>query len=267
VLTADALHLAAGAVWWGGLIGLVLVLAPGGDTSAERAAGTLVRFSAVAAWVLLALVATGTALAWRTLGTVDALVGTGYGRVLLAKITLVALVALLAAWNRWRLLPRFADRGRAPERLLLRRTVTVESSVLAVVVALTGVLVSQSPSDGGAPRATAAEAPASRSFEEPLGDGTLRATLTPGTRGVNALEFTVLGADGAPVDPVADPRVEVTLPEAGVGPLDPPASRTGTGRYTASVDLPLPGVWVVEVSVRTSTYEAPRAAFEVEVTG
>ncbi|MFD0591957.1 CopD family protein [Catellatospora coxensis] len=118
VVGADALHLLAGSVWLGGLAGLALTLpalAGRGTTAAE----VLARFSTAAAGVLAALVATGTLLVWRILGSWTALVDTGYGRLVLAKIAVVLAALAIAAWNRWSLLPASGGRRAGPAR---RRT-------------------------------------------------------------------------------------------------------------------------------------------------
>ncbi|MGO2043373.1 MAG: FixH family protein, partial [Cellulosimicrobium funkei] len=101
---------------------------------------------------------------------------------------------------------------------------------------------------------------------EELGDGTLRARVTPGRVGVNALEIELLDADGAPFEPVAVPELATTLADPALGPFSRPLTRTGPGAYEATLDLPMPGSWTLEVSVRTSKYENPIVHIPVEVT-
>ena len=117
LVAADVLHLAAGATWLGGLVGLVVSL----RALAGRevlAATTLARFSTLAGGLLLAVAATGTFLAWRIVGSWSGLVETRYGWLLLAKVAIALLVAALGGWNRWRTLPAveraagFGDRER-----------------------------------------------------------------------------------------------------------------------------------------------------------
>lgn len=145
ILAGDAVHVLAGAVWFGGVLGLLITLRS--SAPADAAARTVSRFSAAALGVVLALAASGTVLAWRILPGPGALTGTGYGRTLLAKIAVVGLVVAVAAWNRYRLLPHVGDDDGAA-RTRLRRTVGAEAWLLLLAVALTGVLVSQSPTPG-----------------------------------------------------------------------------------------------------------------------
>lgn len=264
VLGADVLHVAAGSVWFGGILGLCLLLARSSGASAQRSARTVLRFSTVGAWLVLALALSGVLLGWRILGSLDALVTTGYGRTLLVKIALALSLVAIAAWNRYGLVPHVAE---GPEgRLRLRRTVVAEASVLTVLLVVTGVLVSQSPVEAQtrAPVEAQSAVPA-QEFDEPLGSGSLRARVTPGALGINSLELTVLDADGAPLDPVALPEVGLTQPELGIGPFTPTVTRTGPGTYLASIDLPMAGAWDVTVGVRTSKYENPVVTLPVEV--
>ncbi|MEU1049092.1 copper resistance protein CopC [Streptomyces sp. NPDC005897] len=94
--TSATLHLLATAVWLGGLTALVLTLRSTAD------AATVARFSRVAFVSVTVLVITGVYQSWRGLGSWEALTGTTYGRLLLAKVVLVAvLLAAAAVSRRW----------------------------------------------------------------------------------------------------------------------------------------------------------------------
>lgn len=145
VVTADAVHIAAGITWVGGILGLITVLVRASDTPARDAATTLTRFSTAAAWVVTALAATGLVLGWRILGSTGALVTTGYGQMLLIKLTLVLLVVLVAAWNRYVLLPRVLTGHDAAALPTLRSAIQGEATVLALILLITGILTHLSP--------------------------------------------------------------------------------------------------------------------------
>ncbi|EGX60680.1 hypothetical protein SZN_06124 [Streptomyces zinciresistens K42] len=94
-------HLLAVASWLGGLAALLVALcAAPPDTPVDARA--VRRFSRVAFGSVLALVATGVYQSWRQLGSWSAFTGTRYGRLLLIKIGLVALLVGIA-WlsRRW----------------------------------------------------------------------------------------------------------------------------------------------------------------------
>ncbi|NEB20489.1 copper resistance protein CopC [Streptomyces coelicoflavus] len=98
-MTSSVLHLLATAVWLGGLAALLTTL-----RSARPApdATTVARFSRTAFTAVTVLVVTGVYQSWRGLGSWQALTGTAYGRLLLAKVILVAvLLAAAAVSRRW----------------------------------------------------------------------------------------------------------------------------------------------------------------------
>lgn len=257
VLGSDAVHVLAGAVWFGGVLGLVITLRSSAPASA--AARTVGRFSTAALWVVLALAATGTVLAWRIVPDLGALTGTGYGLTLLAKVGVVGVVVLVAAWNRYRLVPQVGDDDGARARL--RRTVGTEAWLILLAVTLTGVLVSQSPTAGHS--APAATQPVAEHVA--LGDGMADVRMAPAQAGPNTVKIALHDGDGAPLEPETDPQVRLALPEKDLGPLTPAVTRTGPGRYEVPVDLPLPGQWELELSVRTSTFDNPVVVVPVEV--
>lgn len=126
---ADGLHLLASGIWLGGLPLLVFVLSWAlrrDDPSAEAlAAEATRRFSALAFVCVSGLLITGGANTWELVGTIPALVGTSYGRLLLLKIGLLLPLLSLAALNLLRDKPSLAravhDQGRRDVRQSLRR--------------------------------------------------------------------------------------------------------------------------------------------------
>ncbi|MFE5622849.1 copper resistance CopC/CopD family protein [Streptomyces virginiae] len=114
-MPADILHMLAVATWLGGLSALLVALhkAPGIERSAVR------RFSRVAFVSVVVLAVTGVYQAWRQTGSWSALTGTEYGRLLLLKVALVAVLLGVAYMSR-RWTARLAEapaarEGAAPE--------------------------------------------------------------------------------------------------------------------------------------------------------
>ncbi len=103
-MPVDIVHLLAMATWLGGLAALLTSLyrVPSIEAAAVR------RFSALAFGSVLALAATGIYQSWRQVGTWSALTGTGFGQLLLVKVSLVAVILLIAASSR-RWTGRLAD--------------------------------------------------------------------------------------------------------------------------------------------------------------
>ena len=107
------LHLAC-AAFWIGILSPLRTLA-GDPESLSLAAGLGHRFGRIAAITVPLLIAAGIVMAWRLLGGVEALLETGYGLTLLAKIGAVACLLAAAAANKLRFVPamRAGDRRGA----------------------------------------------------------------------------------------------------------------------------------------------------------
>ena len=265
VVISDLVHVLAAAVWFGGLVGLTVTLPVLGNRE-RLAAWTLARFSTVAA-VMLALVAVaGVALGWRILGSWSALVSTPYGLILVAKTSLVALVAAVAGWNRYRLLPAVVDdsahqqRSRAAARL--RAAVRLEALGLVVVLLLTGFLVNQVPQEQEGRRTEASQ----RSVVTATADDVrVVANLDPGAVGVNTLTVQVQDLSGEPLEPYADPVVSVASGEEDLGSR--PVRNVDSGTYRSRVVIPRPGRWEIRVSVRTDEFTSPVLTLATDVSG
>jgi copper transport protein len=148
-------HVTGAAAWVGGLVVLVAVVFPAvrAHDAGERAAllaPVVARFSDLALWSVFVLVASGTYSAWSGIRDVDAVTGTTYGWVFLAKLLVfVPAVALGGVNNRWtkpRLMSaaRRTDPPRSPVRVI-RRLVALEIALVAVVLGLTAFLVHLTP--------------------------------------------------------------------------------------------------------------------------
>ncbi len=136
----DVVHLLAAGAWLGALPGLVVLL---GCAQPLEVTGPLARrFSVLGIVCVGALIVSGIGNTWYLVGDVPALIGTDYGRLLLAKIALFAAMVALAAVNRLSLTARLKadDPSNLWASRSLRRNATMEIAVGMVVVAIVGVL-------------------------------------------------------------------------------------------------------------------------------
>lgn len=140
----DAVHVGAGAMWAGGLVMLVHVIwrrhIRGSDVRALQLA---VRFSVVAAASLVLAGMAGTVLAVIILDSVSEVWGTPWGRVLVAKVAVVALAGVAGGYNHKVLIPHMMRRppNDPAANREFRRTVSVEGAAMGVVIVLTAILV------------------------------------------------------------------------------------------------------------------------------
>ncbi len=133
----DSVHLLAAGAWVGALPGFALFL--GCARTVDVAVRVTRRFSALAVWSVGLLVASGLINAWYLVGSIPALLGTDYGRLLVSKLALFAAMATIAMVNRWYLIPRLASADREALRSL-RRNAVLETVLGIAVIAVVGAL-------------------------------------------------------------------------------------------------------------------------------
>jgi putative copper resistance protein D len=144
-LAADGVHLLAAGAWLGALAPLAFALLrarmAANDDAYQFAAAAARRFSALGIACVSALLLTGTINAWYTVGSLPALVGTYYGRLLLVKLALFGAMICFAAVNRMRLTPRLARRTDATRTLRqLQRNAIAEAALGLCVLGIVGAL-------------------------------------------------------------------------------------------------------------------------------
>jgi copper transport protein len=272
IVGSNLVHTLAAAVWLGGLSGLILALRSSDQVTGQAESSTLAqasiiaRFSQLAGIVIALLIPTGLLSGWIILGAVKPFYDTTYGRLVLAKIALVAIVLVVAAWNRFRLVPVIAKQDGIPDRMrqTLRNLVSIECTILMVVAMVTGFLVNQSPTE-------ATSTPAGESSQQVTLD--LDATIATGTispldTGSSVFEFQLTDEQGNPLEPRNIPTIHYSLPSADVGPLTATVEETGSpGTYRATFEFAIPGTWEIMLMVRVSTFQEPMASFTVEIEG
>ena len=146
-MAVDALHVLGAGIWVGGLLPLAFLLkqvsTDAGADARPYAVLAARSFSRAALGVILLLAITGTMLAVTHVGNVAGLVGTAYGRLLLAKLGLLVLILGLAAVSRSVLLARLGGDGPTVARPAMRRLaglVLVEAILALVIVAIVAAM-------------------------------------------------------------------------------------------------------------------------------
>jgi copper transport protein len=186
----DAVHLLAAGLWAGGIAALALVHPPSGWRSSE-ARLLLNRFTPVALAAFSITVVAGGLEAITQLGSIQALFGTSYGRVLLVKMALVALMLPLSAMA-WR---------------LKRPHLRIEATLAVGVVAAAALLSSFPTPPTAAARQAAEEAAATPTEGLPSHDELTMAgaagsilvglSLSPGLPGMNRATVYLLPPAGS----------------------------------------------------------------------
>jgi copper transport protein len=266
-LALDWAHLTAGSVWFGGLVGLLVLWAAARRGRRTRALATVVpRFSRVALAAVLVLAATGVLQTIEHLPTLSALWQTGYGQSIAIKSGLLGIALLLGAVNLLVTTPRLATTGTnddpdlgARGAALLRRTVSGEVTLVAAVVFAAGVLTSLPPPAsalGRAGEALARVGPGPVRHGVRQGNTRALVRLTP-NRAVQPMGFGVdLTRAGAPVTG-ATVVARFTMLDMDMGQQSYSLSETGPGRYRRNgMPLFMVGNWGVTFEV-TPRQEPP----------
>ena len=139
-LSTQTVHFIAIGAWIGGLVWLLA--GTRGDRASQDVA-PIGRFSTLATVCISVVIVAGVIRGVNEVGTFDALFSTDYGRTLLVKLSLVALLASLGATNRFWNVPAIM-RGRTHVGRL-RRTVRGEVVFAAAILGVVGVLASSPP--------------------------------------------------------------------------------------------------------------------------
>ena len=252
---ADTVHLLAASVWVGGLAATaVAFISDAGDETRRRLPR---RFSKLADTSVVALGISGAVDAYLEIGTVDALLQSTYGRLVDAKTLLLVPVLMLGLLNRRSLRSR-TGRDRRFLQLALP-----ELGLLAVVIALSGVLVGTSHRQPSGERDRAAPS-------NTLPIGPFEATVTIDSAGEHQPRIAVaLMEHGTPAR-ADDVQIAASLDNPRLGPLRFRTTRSGQGRFTAvRARLPIPGSWHITVVIRrgdfdqwegTTTFDIPAGA-------
>ncbi len=128
-------HLIGAAVWLGGLLTLLLVA-----RSVDRARLSVLtaRYSTLALFAFIGVASSGVVSAWLRIGSVDALFGTGYGKLVVLKTVALVGLGIFGALQRVRLIPRIADAERGARAFAW--FVVAELAVMGVASGVAGAL-------------------------------------------------------------------------------------------------------------------------------
>ena len=134
-VNALIVHMVGAAVWIGGLLTLIFVSR---SVDRDRLSTLTSRYSPLALLAFIGVASSGVVAAAQRIGSWDALVGTGYGQIVILKTVTIVVLGGFGALHRQWLIPRIAssDRGRAVFAWL----VVAEFIVMGVANGLAGAL-------------------------------------------------------------------------------------------------------------------------------
>lgn len=131
---ALSLHVAAFASWIGLLWPfMVLARTPNLILLQQK----LAAFGRHASVILIVLIATGAAMVWQLVGSLNEMYTSYYGLGLSLKVLIFIIILVIATWNKFRLVPKIQEAGVAAK---FRHSVTLELSVAVAILCLTAAI-------------------------------------------------------------------------------------------------------------------------------
>ena len=269
LLPANVLHVVAAGAWIGGLAVLLIAL-PGATrrlAPADRSralAATLRRFSTLALVAVAALLTGGIVQSLLELSAVRDLVETAYGRAILVKSALVAVLLGCGALNRRRTIPAVSAAAAAgaapgPSGIALRRILRAELALGVAALAVTGALAGYSPAD--------AQPAGPFSASANIGPARAELTVEPARAGANEIHLYLFDRrDGSQWDATKELTARASLPDRGIAPIVLRARKAGPGHYlVAGAPLAPAGDWRLELAARVSDFDDYRTTFTVPI--
>ena len=242
-----------------------------------------VQFSSWGLGAVAVLLVSGGALLWVRVGGPAGLLTSGYGLLGLGKVLVLAGAVVLAARNRWVLIPALAKAfpalspdgadSRAARRgaVALQRAIQAEMVLVACAVVLGGILGGTAPPrDSDVKPVGSTAAAEGETFSEVADFGPYQAQIeiSPVRVGPNVAHVTVVDPAGPPPEDLSELTVSFSLPAADLGPIDPKLIELNDSHIIADdVALTAPGLWTVTVDARRGAAEFLRATFEVTIEG
>ncbi|MEO5974120.1 MAG: copper resistance protein CopC [Ilumatobacteraceae bacterium] len=225
----DTVHMSAVSSWIGG----IALLSLGGSRWYHENDGYVVRrFSAIATWMVIVIIATGVSQAWLMMDGFSNLFSSDFGRTLLIKTTAVAVLVSLG------LLSRRTLKLNGPASV--RRVIGTELFVGLVVVAISALLI------GTPPRQLQAAEP----FTATLVRSSVIAnvTITPTRVGLAELHVIVTPPGGALVQ-VISASARMALQDRDIPNIPIELIRIGPNHFSGTVNIAYPGTWDLEVLI------------------
>ena len=257
-LPLDAVHLAAVAIWLGGLIGiLVFWLTVRREGRVGALSVVVPRFSAVAFCSVLVLIGTGTGQALLELPTLASLWETNYGKALLVKIVLLAAALVLAAVNLARTKPRLQAASVQPSvaagaAVLLRRLVSGEVLLIVGALFAAAVLTSLPPPASALAKVkniAARVGPGPVSQVVTRGPYKVRVTVSPNRAAVNNTFTVTVTKNGKPV-PEAQVITQFAMLDMEMGTQSYKFRQLRPGSFSKSAPaLVMVGHWALQFEV------------------
>lgn len=244
----DFFHLLGMALWLGNLLALVLLLP--GESKKEKDHSiywqTIQRFSTFAIVFVLILLVTGIYASVQHVSSIQSLVNTPYGKVLIGKILLMLIMIGIGAYHFFR--GKFKEKKLGP-------SVLIEFSIGLIIIILAALLTNL-------PTADSHEIDNSQVVT--IENYQISLKLTPSQTGVNEMMVQLSEKNGAIPDIEQITGTLVSL-DMNMGEGNVVLKKKEPGTYTAAPIISMDGSWKLSIHVLTKEYESFDADFPITI--
>ena len=255
-LTRTALFIhGIGLAFWMGALAPLAVLAWQRKDSLLR---VLRRFSTVAVPVVALIALSGLALAIVQLESFAALIDTGYGNILLAKLVLVALLLTFAALNRLVFTPAIEREFHRTRPL--QRSIALEFVLMIAILGLVALWRFTPP-----PRVLAMSDDVPLAVHIHTEAAMFQVLIAPGKVGQNDFVLQLMNGDASPFA-AKEATLTLSLPDRGIEPLERSAALGPDGYWhVKKVPLSVPGRWHMQIDALVTDFKKVTLEDDFEV--
>jgi copper transport protein len=254
-LGAELVHLLGVALWVGGL-GYFATLFWWSTFREPSAAGELAwaipAFSVLAVGAVGLLTVSGLYLTQLYLGSLDHLMSTLYGRILLAKLCVVGLMVGLGGYHQFIVHPRIVasldllGRSASPHSQWFRQTLRIEALLGLLALLLASFLGTTSPPSSPPPHVD-------ETFRQAraVDNAQLVIEVSPLRPGPNEIRLTVTGRDGEPLTDATGALLQLQVMGSETAPIGVTLARESPGIFREKdLILGMEGRWKGQVTVQ-----------------
>ena len=249
---ADWLHLGLTALWIGGLVQFfnVIVLVWRRPSLGVPALSTLVGyFSNFARVAVVGLIVTGLYAAWLEVGSLDGLLTTLYGQVLIVKAILILPLLGIAGINLL-FTHRALQAGQSIWAGRLRGLVGLEIALTIAILGVVGALTSLNTPRNDLTQRAEQTAPTPISETQTTNGVRIQLTISPGVVGQNTFTLALQDAQGQPISDATLIRLRFDDLTHNLGESELRITQTQSGSYSVSgANLSQPGRWRIRTMI------------------
>jgi copper transport protein len=223
----DMIHIAAISTWVGALLALAVVSK---NNNVENEAK---RFSQMATWSMPVVVVTGVVQGLHLMGGISTIAQSNFGKLLLLKTLLVGAVVVFGSKARAKL-----QLGGFPS---IARIIRWESTVVVLVLAVTSLMVAQSPN-------AMPTTPISYSATKVQNGIVAELSVVPAVVGT-AEVHVILTPPGGSLKPAKSVTVQFDLPSRNIPAIPVSMTEIGPNHWIGIVQFPFSGEWNMNTRV------------------